>query len=977
VVNGVTYNTDNASVYSVTVEKDGNTRATLKLTGEFEDASSNSKFQHITRVSAYAGKNFIRIYHTVVFDEDMQDTVNEPSSWRIIVPLDGLGSSLNAAVGGSSIHTKSGLGATSNYHLHQKMAKTIGGVTGYDVGIDGYSPEYTGSQSMGWMDINDGSYGMTGFVRYAYEQFPVKLDLNSKVFSFYLWPNDDKTAVVGVMEDEVEAGRCSGLWPEQPGTNLSFRARGYSGGSWWTTPHNAIGIALTKEMVLYFHTGTHLTANPTSDDAVDIYGKEVIAWNVQHVLDTFALGPVGINPVDTEKYPKIENSLSDGFDAEAGTPSNNQMWGIHFGDSFYEGSGSTQGSGNRAYLNYRVNWQIVPWLLFARSGTRKYLDWAVPVTRHNMDIDTAHVDILLPLDAGHSNAWQSGQSYAINDRVRHDYTGSMINYICKQAHTSSSGNQPGLSTTYWATDPVKKATGGGLATHEIGPIHWHNQMGYESSTAAGALQRSMGMDSHPEPEYLYYFILGYKRSDDVGELIRARTMHADCATNYDSNPASRTSAGAFGPPIEAYLKNPSQGYIDYANARLTGLINSSYWRPDGWHDHCAAESAGLYDWPNMTTRWFINEFERYCRVSNNSTAKNLFEILSKSVGGMGLTSDGRATVMNHRFPVASYYYGYELTSDPSYLRYARHYSDIWDAWHNDVEGTSRLHGYTMYARSMIHWMYYADFYTLTDYDYPDFAPQSWQIPSVSSGNKLTFYVNETSDQNWDITLFLKSGAAMYSSWYNCGNVYINIYNPEGTLITSDSFDLGTLKIFDACNLDGTDRRIKKYNIPLDGKYGTNKIELTVDSASIGNANTPRAYILDCTFKGIKTPVDESNRFYMDTGKYYVWLPSDKSNVVVTHTGDWHTFGLHKPSGVSTNDSLLYSYNITADVGDRGRFWAVSLYGEEPGAVKAQIGGDLESFIYLNPNGGQFEISSIYSQQYHNFMGLQFGGASIR
>ncbi len=102
------------------------------------------------------------------------------------------------------------------------------------------------------------------------------------------------------------------------------------------------------------------------------------AW----VCATGALGALA--PADTERFPRYEWLAQSGLGALAAAREARREWGqLDYGDWAYDRY--PQGWGNVEYdLPHAL------FLLYARSGERRFFDWAVDAARHYRDVDVNH-----------------------------------------------------------------------------------------------------------------------------------------------------------------------------------------------------------------------------------------------------------------------------------------------------------------------------------------------------------------------------------------------------------------------------------------------------------------------------------------------------------------------------------------------------------------------------------------------------------
>lgn len=148
------------------------------------------------------------------------------------------------------------------------------------------------------------------------------------------------------------------------------------------------GWQKTHTMLLYFHGGTGYDAG--SRELSFQWQAQVIPWSPYHV-ESGLLGD--LFPYSPTKYPMIERSLRNGFiEYESGVGRGM----IDYGDTMGPGSGER---GNFTQNNaYDKSW--VCYLLFLRSGERRYWQRGRSAALHTADIDVVHHSTRTPVEVG-------------------------------------------------------------------------------------------------------------------------------------------------------------------------------------------------------------------------------------------------------------------------------------------------------------------------------------------------------------------------------------------------------------------------------------------------------------------------------------------------------------------------------------------------------------------------------------------------
>ncbi|MEK7273815.1 MAG: hypothetical protein AAB110_01030, partial [Candidatus Desantisbacteria bacterium] len=177
-VDGQSYKSSNYQYIAdeVKVEESGPVRTCILIRGKYvADNNTANDFRYIVRVYAYAGKDFLRISHTII-DED--------STVKREVRLKGYNIQLKHLLSDSVCRLGKEI---SGYHEKQ--------VTGECYVYQGTSTSYSGNigsgtHAAGWIDINNGTCGITAAVRYFWQNYPKGFIVNNDAMKIWLHPDN-------------------------------------------------------------------------------------------------------------------------------------------------------------------------------------------------------------------------------------------------------------------------------------------------------------------------------------------------------------------------------------------------------------------------------------------------------------------------------------------------------------------------------------------------------------------------------------------------------------------------------------------------------------------------------------------------------------------------------------------------------------------------------------------------------------------
>ncbi len=314
---------------SITIEEDGLLRTTIRVIGWIKDKEQNQLYRLDTRLRFYAGKSYVRADYTFI-------CLGQPSLHHIkeislnIKP--DLGEKINLAMPDDSgmIQTPLSSGERAILSVDDQMVCSVGledNITTAESHLDGWS-----------VLADEGKYiGVA--VRDFWHLCPKAIEVSSDKIKIELW----------------DGSNCNIL-------NL--------------------GRTRAKTHQILYDFGTVKADNEISDHIRAFHNPLIAITDPEYFCDTDALGTLSPSgAVETAKYDqKIEQS----FDAlklqRKEMPRENGM--LHYGDYYHGGYGNKLTRGDLEYDTAHACF-----LLYARSGDRKYYDFAVATNQHFIDID--------------------------------------------------------------------------------------------------------------------------------------------------------------------------------------------------------------------------------------------------------------------------------------------------------------------------------------------------------------------------------------------------------------------------------------------------------------------------------------------------------------------------------------------------------------------------------------------------------------
>ncbi|MBN2318030.1 MAG: hypothetical protein JXR49_03095, partial [Acidobacteria bacterium] len=607
---------NNTSDYTVEIEDSGPLRAQIKCSGVYESDTGDKRFRWIVRFNAYAGEPVVKVYHTVIFSEDMFKYTIPNISIQMPLSLSG---PLQYAIGGSEARGIVSGSMQNNIYLlqddwnHYAIKDSAGNVV--DEGNAGGGNNADG-QSAGWMDLSDGTKGVTVFIRDMWQTYPLELEADGNRLTAHLWPrHGDYTAQVQAKKSLALERKLNHFWPFHEGQELNLAAVSPGSHNYVETDpqsffdidyiNNAAGIGKTHELIYYFHSGSYQTSH--SENIVKQYREEILGTNPQWFCDSGAFR--NLYPYDPERYPRIEKSFDLMYDSILSARNTQLDYGmIHYGDAHY--SYTATGSGNRYWLHYRLDWPNFFWVMYLRTGDPRYLREGIASSRHLMDVDTVQVESVFT-----------------------DCLGNIVNRFI--------GGYPSGSAS------------------EMGAGHWKNE------------PREPGIDYGQENFFNYYYLTGYKRAKEVIELagqnvINKNPILPDGTISYWGT----RDVHALTLYVKLYQLGWDERYLALADAGFK-TIKDKLQLPNGILADTQQISYSL-----LFSGWVADGLDNYRFVRNTEEIKDVLLRFAKAIGGMGKYDDA----LGLRLFGSSYNvfdYGFALSEDSDFMSYGKYQTDLY------------------------------------------------------------------------------------------------------------------------------------------------------------------------------------------------------------------------------------------------------------------------------------------------------------
>ncbi len=375
----VTYRTSgNDNDYQLVTETVGPMHTVLRASGWYVSDAGIKACRYVTRIHLYKNQAMLRLEHTWIV------TIDTDRFWFTDLGLNlpmNLGDSPKAVLGiNADKLTETHMQAISGKPISMTQnALALSQVTQSDK-VLAKSPA-TG----GWASLIGSKAGATLAVRDMAKQFPNQLDVTDQGLVFHAWQTiDDKP--LNFRHEGIKK-----LWGDDTWQRLNDNVTAQ--GVLESRVSNGLGFARTHHLTLMFHE-PKVEAAKTAGALGQV--DPIASVNPNWIRETQVL-PLSLPVFDQTRFGAREDEIKQKFDDYLNIASKlDPMVGFwDYGRGIP--SDIKPGSDNRwIYSGINANEDMsygtpqVPWLLYLRSGDRKYLHAARAMTTHVMDTRIFH-----------------------------------------------------------------------------------------------------------------------------------------------------------------------------------------------------------------------------------------------------------------------------------------------------------------------------------------------------------------------------------------------------------------------------------------------------------------------------------------------------------------------------------------------------------------------------------------------------------
>ncbi|MBN2395311.1 MAG: hypothetical protein JXC36_02480, partial [Candidatus Atribacteria bacterium] len=391
----------------VKIEEHGPTKVVIKVKGAFKsqngallgpkhDSGAYHRFsqnypyiQYTVRFHFYDDKDYVRVFFTFENNgaySNWPENKFAPRQWLYFDDLslnlrfENFASSKELTSEDYSVSVSNQL--LSLFQDHKNNSSDESKNFFYDINLD-YTKVRSGQRSAGWLDMNNGTQGVTVAVRHFWQNFPKKIEFQGNRLSLGLWPKEGKFPENVATTGHEPSNATQDTYQFEGGRHKTYELlfRFYSG------PKD---LSNTKDIIQSFNNPLFMHAPPEWYSYTKALGM-IAPANMTH-----------INPDINEaiqRYERIQRAKVYTEDADPG-PSrpptsiytereqrirmNMDYYGwFHFGDLAW---------GNDNYCSLHYDWPYSMLLHYIRTGKSKFFEMGEEMARHRYDIDQYHGD---------------------------------------------------------------------------------------------------------------------------------------------------------------------------------------------------------------------------------------------------------------------------------------------------------------------------------------------------------------------------------------------------------------------------------------------------------------------------------------------------------------------------------------------------------------------------------------------------------
>jgi hypothetical protein len=551
---GGEYLASRAKDLKVIWEERGPLRAVVKISGWHVSADGRKAMPMILRLETYAGKSYVRVYHSFIMSEKPGD-VSIPRM-GLALNLAGRGTPGRVCLGSEQAEALTSVAwiLHDNWN-HCRIHPAVGALR-----------EETGP--LRWLDYSGLKGGVAVLVRDMEKHYPkeLKVDPASNAVINYIWPADlgqDMDMRVELLNPSPGMLEYKAKYPDR------WRMSEHGG----VTPEEAAkegygakgqGVAKTHEFFYYFHQGD--AGKAASAGTCRAFNDPLLGFvTPQWYSFTEAIGR--FHPYDPTNFPVLEQYMSRHLNWVI---KHQREWSLWYGMFDYGDTQSqrTDVPGQWSYYVDRYAWlnteayvDNAVWMQYLRTGKREYYDFAEAMERHHMDVDTIHYEE----KPGQTSVFQEIRPQIPLGQIKVAPSSEEINFV------------------------------GGSLRHNIN--HWGDP---------GAPTEEQTWN---DGEMAYYYLSGYCRALDVARLHADFGIGTVVAQAWENGCANRGPVNSWISVMRAWEATGDNYYKTIADKAAAGYRR--FQLPDGkWPDSVPAQFSYM---GHAVAEWYYLTGNEDCR----------------------------------------------------------------------------------------------------------------------------------------------------------------------------------------------------------------------------------------------------------------------------------------------------------------------------------------------------------------------------
>lgn len=380
----------------VILEEAGPLRAVVRQRGWYADEAGGRLCRYDVRLHVFADKPFVQVLHTWILTHDSREVQFGDISFRLetAAAMESCGFALETGADAQTF--EAALAGLERVSLVQSDSDEFS-VKAWPLGAEAAQTLRSGERSSGSMAVRGQGTGVVAHLRELWQQYPAELEAGPWGLAVHFWPAH------GFSYEHKERASPLHRWPLSDGPFMDLqprefvekvlmqdtaRVRGYD-------RINALGLAKTHEV--WIRLEAEVDAGTAAGRArAQFEEMPAVRCDPEWVSATRIFRP--FLPVDDEAFPVAEEAIRARWDAvdDLQERFHNYGW-LHFGD--HQGSPPVMEDDGTLHSSFRANryWRaasyragVEPWLLWLRSGDRRYRRHAESMSRHFMDVDHIH-----------------------------------------------------------------------------------------------------------------------------------------------------------------------------------------------------------------------------------------------------------------------------------------------------------------------------------------------------------------------------------------------------------------------------------------------------------------------------------------------------------------------------------------------------------------------------------------------------------